>query len=518
MRIYLISLFTILWTSSATAETTIDDVLAALAEQEFSLLEERFAEASGDANEKGDYRPLRQLYFAVFEKANSERFAKTKAWQSAFPQSPFAATALAKVHLKRAFLLRGAMASRYTSPEAFDGFHSELREASRYIEVARRHTPEFVPALDAAVDLAMTGHSGDPLVLVNRLIDAAPDYTSMQFAISALRTNWSGSLRDNIQLCVTMAHKVPDYDAELCLIEVAFANKAKGPLMDAAIEALANRDEPFLDYIRIKVYMTQWRYEPNALEEIQRIHRASLAWNFKPDEFMIRNGILQTTFNLPFFAAEMEEAAMQTLAKWLKVDPQNHRLANTYFRHSVRRSEMRYGEISPELMQDLTDMWPDMLVLGRFSPDVWEVGRQIMAFRRGWHDVVAQLPFVRNRVYFSNHNPSVVRSHMSDLYSVWDVATGGSGSSLTAEQLAGAREEVECPLVRASRIYEAMCKADPRAIGCNIGGWGGIFPEHARRISKNSKKCSAGKDAGIEALVYTPVDISPNIFKEGVQK
>ncbi len=513
MRIlFLASLFFAVWTQHAVAEMLRDQTVSALEDQNYEELEQLFTQAWDTSQKEGDNAPLRQTYFAVFERANKDRFETTKAWQSDHPDSPFAATALAKQHLVRAFLFRGTRASRYTSREAFDAYRRELSDAKRFIDIARDASPDFVPALDAAVALAMTGYHGDPHFLSNRLIDVAPDIASMQTAISGLRTQWGGTVRENILLCATMAHKVPEYDAELCLIEVAFANKVKGPLRDAAIAALAKRDEAFLDYIRIQVYIVEWRYEPNALEEIKRIHRATVDKFFDPDKFMNRTSTINAIFNTPFFAAEMNDAALQTMAKRLGYEPQNHFLANAYFKHSLHLSHKRSGDVTPELKKELTALWPNLLELGRFNPEVWETGRQIMAFRTGWHDVEALMPFARNRIYYSNHSPNTVRTHMDDLYGVWDVANGGSGSSLSAHELAAAKEAVECPLVRASRLYEAICAADPRAAGCNVGGWAGLYPEHARRIGRNSTQCAAVQDADIETLVFTPVDISPNIF------
>ncbi len=132
----------ILWTTHRGAD---EDALAkqrtltaraesALDAADYDALEERLSQAHAAAVATRDFKPLRATYATLFVVANRDRFAQTRAWRAAVPDSPYAATALAWQHYQRAFEFRGNALSPYVSQEARAHYHDELEQAQKLAE------------------------------------------------------------------------------------------------------------------------------------------------------------------------------------------------------------------------------------------------------------------------------------------------------------------------------------------------------------------------------------------------
>ena len=501
--VFLSLVFLSLLGPAARAAALEDDVRAALAAEDFAALETLLAEAHATALAEKDFAALRAVYGDLFEAAHRDRFATTERWFQTVPTSPYAATALAWSHHHRSFLLRGQRVLRATSDEAYSAYVAERGAARALVGDALDAAEDFIPALDLALLLMADTPDAADLVetLAERALDAAPSRRSLRLAQVALSFNWGGSMQDNLDLCVSLADKVPGYDADLCLIEVAFQNKATGAFREAALAALETRDEPFLDYARLDAYLGEWRGRPEAADEAQRIHRAALDNGADVDGFKLDLQRILETFGLTFYWIEMRDAPLAALRARLVDDPQNYRLAIAL---SDMLSELHADDPSVDL-SEAKALWPDMLALGAYEPDVWREGMALAPGADGsWPAYDRQAPFRANQIYYSNHDAGVLKFYLMDLFRGWRIATGGDATDLADTDPEALKAMVKCRMFRVSRLYDAVCAADPGAWGCNIGGYGSDIPGQVRRLMKNETACAWERTAPLEELLYSP--------------
>ena len=489
---------------AARADALEDNVRAALDARDIAALESLLAEAHAEAVAATDFTSLRAVYNNLFETAHRARFAATETWFQTVPTSPYAATALAWSYHHRSFLLRGQRALSATSDEAYSAYAAERGAARALVGDALDAAEDFIPALDLAL-LLMTDSRADAEIvksLAARALDLAPSRRTLRLAQVALSFDWGGSMQDNLDLCVSLADKVPGYDADLCLIEVAFQNKATGAFREAALTALETRDEPFLDYARLDAYLNEWRSRPEAADEAQRIHRAMLANELDIDGFKFALQQMQEIFGLTFYWIEMRTAPLAALRARLVDDPQNYRLALAL---ADELFELRADDPSVDL-GEAEALWPDMLALGHYEPDVWRMG-MALAVDTPWPAYTAQAPFRANQIYYSNHDAGVLRFYLMDLFQGWMIATGETRTAEAEVDPEALKEMVRCPLFRVSRLYDAVCATDPGAGGCTIGGWGSDFPARARRLMKKETACEWERTAPLDELVFAPVPV-----------
>lgn len=501
--------------TTAQAGALEDEVRAALGAEDYAGLEVLLADAHAEALAARDFSSLRRLYGDLFVTANRERFATTETWLEAYPASPYAATALAWSHHHRSFLLRGERSLRATSREAIAAYKAERNAARALNDIALAETDDFMPALDLALLLLVDTPADSDAIkpLVAHALEIAPSRRSLQLARAALSFNWGGTLEDNIDLCVSLAQKVPGYDAELCLIELAFENKATGALREAALAALDTRDEPFLDYARLDAYLREWRGRPEAPEEAQRIHRASLDGNIDVPAFEQNLEQIVATFGLTFYWVEVRDAPLDVLRTRLADDPQNYRLAIALIEELLDRRSHDDPSVD---MGEVVALWPDMLALGAHEPDVWRLGAVIAIEPTGWPAYDRQAPFYANRIYYSNHDAGSLKSYMNDLFNGWMIATGEVSTGKADVDTELLKDMVLCPLIRVGRLFDAACAANPGAAGCNVGGWGSDFPGRVRRLTKSETACEWERTADIKELMFAPVPVS-EFLKESVR-
>lgn len=492
-----------------------DNVSEAIENIEHALAHAKFESIERHAQELSAYE-LKSVYRELFDAADTQRFNEVKAWHEQTPDTPYSATALAMQYHTRGFLKRGANSSRLTSPEAFAAFREHIYLARTLTDAALDLDPDFFPALETSLRLSLVSPGHDSVFeLTEKLLEQAPHREFLQLGIDSLSLRWGGSFAESIELCTELSDLVEGYDPAVCPIEVVFRNEMKGEAREHALKLLETRDEDFLDYARLMAYLREWRHLPNAAEESIRIHTEYVA----KTKNMHRAGWylsgLATVFKRPFYEMEAREAMRNRIRKLLKDDPENHSLAVFLIDDIIRYEGAKHGALPEAMVDELTTLWPNMLALGEYDYMVWDAGRTIASLRNGFADIDAQQSFVTNSIYYSNHHPSLIKNQMGRFYSLWEIATGETDvdPSLNTENL---KAEILCPMVRVSRLYEAICQRDPSNTGCNVGGWDAIFPEHVRRITNNTKECSAEKDAPLQSLAFNPVTVSPNVFEQGV--
>lgn len=498
--------------ANARADGLIDTVRAGLQAEDFAALEAVLGAAHQDALAQRDFSALRTLYSILFVTAHKERLARLEAWHTTYPASPYAAGALAWSHIHRAYLLRGTGSSGTTAPEAQQAFYEELMLGKSMADAALENAPDFLPAVDAAIELRRTHVDDGPVwPLVERALDVAPDRHAMLRAFGALNVDWGHDLNESLKLCADLSDKVPGYDTELCLIDVVFENRLRGEIRKAAVEVLETRDEPFLDDIRLNVYLNEWQGRAEAAEQAKRLHKATLGPQVNIEIYQSRLQRLVAVFDLPFYGIEAQDALVATLAERVADNPQNYRVRRVLAEEELLL--LRRSDPDASIARAAAH-WREMLALGAYQSATWELGAAIEGTRHSRFAVDRLMPYYTNQIYYANHDPWVLREVVVALFTNWMVANGELASEDKRLDKAALNDAVLCPMFRTGRIYQAICEAYPGQQACQVGGWASDFPDRIRRLMRDATACEWERTAAVEDLLFVPVPVEAFLREE----
>lgn len=507
LRSLLFLLFLVTATQSLRAEFSADTVRDTLNAGDFAQLEQGFAQAHAAALKSRDFTALRAVYATLFVTANQDRLARTKAWVAAHPASPYAATALAWSHIHRGFAFRSTATRRHVPPEAMAAYEDEMHSARQMTDLALRETVNFLPALDAKLNLQMVGFDTDAVdPVVEQSLGIAPSRQSIRLGLSALTLNLGGSVEENVTLCARLAEQAPDYDAELCLIEFVFRNRLRGPTRDAAIAALATRDEPFLDYARLQVYSREWREKDGALDESRRILR-EMIW---PE--MSIQAYIDAVAYLPGLGirsgAELlaiEREMIPALEARLADSPEDVEILLYLTRDRMVRVHEGGGTRLEEV--DRAEAYLDpLMVIGGFRAETWSLmGRMLDARKPGGSDPVARLPYFGNQIHFSNYSADELGVFLRYLHQNYEVAMGVQPSPLEEAELFDMEAALRCPLVQVERLIDLYCGAHPEEAACSELTQGGVDVRATVRVlTGGGALCPEMRDGPLEVLLFPP--------------
>lgn len=501
--IALLGLLFLVGTSPAKAEFSVASVRDALASEDFSSLEMGFQSAYEQALEDRDFAKIRNVYSVLFVTANAARLRHNQKWLMQHPDSPFAATGLAWAHYYRASQILGYQNWWSTTVELQTQFFKELELSKLYTDMALGFAPSFLPAVDAAILLRGTDtYRGDVKPFVQVLLDVAPDRHALEIGLDALSLHGVDNLTNNVLLCANLAERVPSYDDELCFIEVVFKNNATGALRKAAVTALGERTEPFLDYARLDAYLTEWRFEDEARDEAKRIHRATLGPLTGITQYRHDLERIERSFNMPLYEVEGHDRLVLTMQRRLSDNPESFNILNLLIRDILDRHLRRDPTAD---LGTAREYWLDMLDLGEFRPETWLLGEEVISAADPQIRPERYINFMSNAIYYSRHSPGYIRELMHSLHYRYRLALGEiSATGLDIDQKA-LLEEVKCPMLRAARVYRLVCEQVPDHYGCNIGGWQADLSDRLARIAQQDQQCAWIRLADPEQLYYGPV-------------
>lgn len=495
---------TLFWSAPALAELSTATVRDGLEAENFDELESAFQAAYQGALDSKDFETLRDVYSTLFNTAHDARLAKTRKWLAAYSDSPFAATALAWSHYYRAYQIRGIRPWDWTSEELRNAFFKDLDMSFEMTKRAMHLAPEFVPAIDAIILLSGTNRYHDDLIPhINQSLRVASSRHAVHLAQSALKSRTRKDAKSFRNLCAWLSIRVPDYDAELCLIEIVFRNHLKGALRERAVQALDGRDEPFLDYARLDAYLDEWRNREEARDEAVRLHRETLGPKTSIFVYLETTDRIERVFNHPLYEIEAKAALIDEMQERLADNPQSHNILALLMRDIMERHQR--GDPNADLQLAQT-YWRDMLKLSAYRPETWEIGFDLhLAATAGKPDPVYSMKYRANQIYYSGYWPGYLRDTMTWLHALYGVARGEVNAGNLFPDKAALLEQVECPMFRAARVYRLVCDAVPDHIQCNVGGYNSDLADRLFRQLRDSKACTWVRAAEPEMLFYSPV-------------
>ncbi|MEM1386948.1 MAG: hypothetical protein AAGG54_05005 [Pseudomonadota bacterium] len=491
----------------ASLALTPDDIRKALDEGDFAALETHLSTAHQTALEDSYFVPLRAAYGRIFAKLHAERFDAALRWHETYPSSPYAATALAKMHLQRAFAIRGEYLPSVTPPAAFHGFKRELGEAVRLAEIAYGLAPDFVPAIDILLNLrGVLAVEIEPFDLIEQAFALAPQVGTIYAGQQAFLSGWipaDKSFAQNELICARYADRVPGYDAEACWIELILTRGMGGDARERALAALDTRDETQLDYLRYHGYVGPWKDRPEAEERAYDLHYASLQEGIKPAIFLERLSVIEARFNNLLYRAEAVDGLYFEMLDRLEDDPQNPELRFHLIRDIIRR--VQRGDPYADL-DEAWAHWLETLPLASHRHDTWDIGDQIAFAKSGAYDIEARLPFIVNMVVSGNHAPRMLSNAVFRLHTTYmSLRAQPAEQAPSGDEREAVLRAIACPMLQAARLWDTQCSGMFAPPGCHKSDFDQTMMDNVHMLSREIEHCDWVQHAEPEALLFSPL-------------
>lgn len=495
--------------AAAASALTRQEVAEALDASDFAALETLMSAEHTKARVSKDFGSLRTVYGAVFAKLHAERFQNVQKWFHTYPESPFAAAALAAGHYARAFAFRGEYTTAYTSPQARKAFVEEMAKSVQLARLSRHHAPDFIPAIDLSLQQIRVGAvPGSPWTLIKLAFEISPERATVFAALSSYGANWGNDGDSGLgprAVCSGYADQVRDYDSELCWIEMVFLFDIQGRERTKAIEALDTRDEPFLDYIRLQAYLSEWRDRPEAEDVVYDLHLDALANGAAPRFFLETLSRINSSFPDPLYEAEAMDFLHATLRKRLKEDPQNPELLFYLIKDVIVR--IQRGDPTADV-SDARAYWEAMLPLGQYRHDTWEYGSELAFAEGGFYDFDRRFPYMQNMLVYGNHHPYVVSRVLMQVHLLYaELNKDTRANSDRPADPEAVLHEMACPMLRVARLYDAACGGWFPKDGCSERSLGQNVSSMVDHLSHRIKHCNWVAVAEPENLRFSPVSV-----------
>ncbi|MFV2054088.1 hypothetical protein [Aliiroseovarius sp. YM-037] len=500
----------------AWAEFNVDTVRDSIETRDFDRLEALFAEGHKTALAERDYTDMRNVYATLFVAAHTERRENTEAWTIAYPRSPYAATALTWMHYYEAYQKRGNFDNARTSPEALDGYHDSLMKAYRQTTRALRADPEFLPARDAQILLRMTHVDRRPVSeAVAESMRIMPNWHSFDLGLSVTLRGWGGSAAELFRICQIGVAKIPDYDETLCFIDVVISNDLRGRLREMAVEYAEERKDNLSDSVLFDLYLSDWSGRPEAEDEALRLHRATLSPTMHFAEYKRGYERISYTFQNTDYEAEAT-ASLGAIARGrLRDNPESiavrkELIAAFEWRHQFATV------IPPRLIQEIREHWEQMLINGAARRDIWSAGARVAAHETHFWDMDRLRPYYINAIYYSNYSIGDLRAYQNYLYQMYLVGIREQHvDTLSEAEKDALRDKALCPMLRAWRLYDAVCDIYPDEPYCNVGGWNAGWRQQMASIARTTEECASILTAEIPDLLYSPIPVAEFLSDAG---
>jgi hypothetical protein len=467
-----------------------------------------------DAATRADPDFQREM-FKVFWVTHPEIDAFTAKWLQQNPTSPNAMTARAWYLHAVGYANRGQDTMRHTYSGGIAEMQTRHEQAFALFLAATKAAPRLLAASDGVLVLAQTvvGKENIPLEL-ERIMARYPNRGSLMRAMYPLAPQWGGTPEQVRLLCdryAPMITTITDYTPDVCVVDaVYFANFWKGPMRDAAHEALTQMTHPFLDYARLDMAMDRVGPATQRLAVFEKVKATrpltpdeALEWITANNEVnsLEPNGEVDPVYTLAVSQGvdELRKAADQ--------DPLNAATVLAY----IDRLEQNLLENGNDYDKDNAIRRVQALLRG--IPHSWRawiwLGRLSYSHDPGLLEKTA--PYYQNAIFYSNYGLASLQDAIEGKAELIDIrsklkATSGNLNQ-TPEDIAELDLIGVCPLVALVRIADAVCASegmDRKTCLRNASWW---LLEPLLEQTKARGACEAEENAPLETLLKGPVEV-----------
>ena len=489
----------------------VEEIRALALAGEEAAVEARMAELHDAALTSGDFDPLRAINAQVFATTDPGVIALLDDWSAAFPVSAYADAARAWNHYHRAYLLRGTAYVGRTPPQRMTDFREEIDRAVDAAIAAFERAPDYLPAADAMIVMSIHARGRiDRAPVFEAAMAEWPNWRTLHNMIGAERPEWGGSVEGILQLCVDHAEAVPDYDLDACQIEAVLTGNMPRDLRTVALELLADRDEPWLDYLKLgrhSLLMAMGRAGDFAEIEAM-VERALEKPTVNVEDAVFAADYVARQTNRPFYAEQIRDRAADLVDAQIATDPFNPTLLMRRLTLLKRTSEFRSQD--PETLARAWILWRDALDYGINDPEVWAAGGQLAIVGASGIKGHMSYPFFANAAaldpFSVKHLGMLLEFTWSDFF--WAQQAIKKGEETLAP---GGRdpfdvvEALRCPLLGYARLVEAYCALDRGERDCEASNPFLARIEPIRDVADIEMLCADVATAPVDDLLLDPV-------------
>ncbi|RYG92625.1 hypothetical protein EU803_00530 [Loktanella sp. IMCC34160] len=444
------------------AETPVDQVRLLLDAGDIAGLENVLAELHQDVIDGGSAKDLRDIASRLFQTTHPQRIEVIEKWHAERHESPFAVAAEAWVAI-RAVELLGSEYEIYREPKVREAMQPWQDARSRAHALARQAAANptgFVPGLDAGlVAMEMRYATLDEAApLATRLIEIAPERESVLRISRAAQIRSSSGGRDVANLCLMYGQAARDYDADLCMTELAVVRHVDADIRARAEDLLWQLEEPTLDAARLVTFLRHQRDYEGTPERIFEIHRTALTHDSDPVRYLSDAGRIARFFQNDGYAEEARARVRDMVSSRLEDDPFNHKLLR--FQAQLLLEDYQVTPL-PDLLHQARRSWEDGMWYGEMNDSIWRLGASLAIADRHPSDYQSQQVFFENMIAYSGQNLQYLLENVYAVDIAYDAATSGlkDADRDLAKDLEQSIESMECPMLRAALTASAMCRS-----------------------------------------------------------
>lgn len=444
---------------------------------------------------------LRRLN-TIFATTDPRMHHGIEVWLKEKPDSPYALTANAWFDWNSAVLMRGKRTVGHTWPAAMQIAMKQFQRGMDHAWRAFDSAPDYVPASDAVLRLGLYTRAPQPVEQVlARAMAEVPSRGTLTRAWPQTLPQWNGNPDDMQVWCETYADSVidaPGFDRETCLVDAIYVSGIPGPMRSWAEDRLASSEVEFLDYAKVRQSRQDCMADVSACGPFA--------------DFVANDPSADLDSAMAFNRAIGYESVANGTYDWAPIE----KIGDTQI--SMARDAIAHDPLNPHLISALspTELFlPDGRIkplegsltpteharllrdqiaqVTPFSPDAWADYAHVLKFLPDeFRDSDANL-FFQNAAVFSGHEIYILTLWQHDLESRREAQfyarQEAGATAMTPDEEAAT---LTCPMVRLSRLLQAICGSDDADGDCPAGATN-IGPSAAAAIAeaKAENLCAA---------------------------
>ncbi len=472
------------------------------------------AEAVLAALDTSDLAAQRQS-FAAFQTSQPDAGTVSAALIEAYPDDPRAMTARGWHLVARGWALRGTGYARTVYADGLAQMEALHGEAWALALAAVEADPALVPASDLVLQLARTtGNRRAIPAELDRVMQIAPNRQSLLLAVFGMTPAWGGPPGWGADACEAHAARIADvegYTAEVCTLDMLWAANYGERDRAPYAERLMASDHPMLEGARL-AWATSWRMTDAEARAVLEAAKGDLTLSQARMLDAVR-GEGGVGNDGPAYRKALKTQLPRLRAE-ADFDPGNSYAVQVYVDALIAAS-VAEGQRVPR--DEINARFASLFELAPYDGDAWARYGFILQDRLDFQRIeLSELDAIRgymeNAVHYTNHDPSQLAFLDGFNRMAWEALDRRNLDAIDATgETAFSKKDYEtsviCPTIRAVRLLQAICGADPAAGGCPQPGSPLPWDEQMARAEKRNA-CEAERTADLEDLLYSPVAVA----------
>jgi len=451
--------------------------------------------------------------FRHFTKLRPATFETVDEWLKRYPDSPFAHTAKAWTNYVMSWQVRGDRFARDTYPAALSLFNELQRTAWDHSETAYRTRPRLIAASDALIKLANSNRqSRRREQVLSEVMATDPNEGTLVRAVAQVISGWGGTWDLGAAMCDTYAQRVPGAGPDAttrCKLPLARNFKDQWDWMN---DTLASGDFPDFDYLRLDFILG-----PQASrEEAEIAYRAMSEKNYSITRHLSTYDSLALKYDLPLLTETISKRRHANAERELEQSPLDLASLKVLGEPLLTSAKGTNGRLTVKVLerptaQQALDYARRRVQASPYNPEAWSELLARMVQNGKITNLALAEPYRANAIVYDNHSAVGLSGYILDKIFEYDAFQRAQAGTLPADSLAmfdGVDEthDLICPVVRARRLFDAVCGARRQA-GCDLDANVESAAAVIEAKAKSLNTCFRERTLPANEIAFTPMPL-----------